>query len=307
MGFFEWKKILRRENRESVPFDALKLNIRDHFPDTLRPRIWSFLCGDYIKNKEKQLGRDYYKNLLKKNLEEKVKRDIEKDVLRTFTQEEEFLSSDKNSLHYSLTRVLHAMAIHDPSLAYVQGMNFIAAAILFGLYPSNYSNLCFSFGKRFYPRNSKNKNNKNFEKMAFWIMLYIFEELNWKEVFGQNFAKLRTLYSTFETKIKKSSLANSFFELKEIGIGLFELFSPWFYSLMINKFPLTDSSRIIDIFLLETELGCIDLLMRLCYYSKKEIYSLRNKPAKLLSFIQDDMVEFVLISTNNLFSNDFQY
>jgi hypothetical protein len=306
MGFFEWKKMLRRENKDSVPFNALKLNIRNHFPDSLRPRIWSFLCGNFIKRKEKEFGEKYYMNLLNTKLNEKSRRDIEKDVLRTFTHEKEFSDSGDSSLRDSLTRVLHALVVHDQDLGYVQGMNFITAGVLFGLSPSNYSNLCFSFGQMFYQRNSNKKDFRNFERMAFWVMLYIFEELNWREVFGQNFAKLRTLYASFEIKILGSSLANSFTSLQEIGIGFFDLFSPWFYSFMINKFPLTESVRIIDIFLLETESGIIDLLMRLLYYSKKEIISLENSPAKLLSFIQDDMVEFVLVSTDKLFSYDFK-
>lgn len=305
MGFFEWKKVLRREHRDSVPFDALRLNIRDHFPDSLRPRIWAFLCGDFIKKRRKQLGTHYYQGLIENKLHAKVERDIEKDVLRTFTNEPEFAADSRGSLRDSLTRVLRAMVTHDPELGYVQGMNFIAAGVLFGLNPSNYSNLCFSFGQSFYPRKSDKKHELNFEKMAFWVLLYIFEELNWREVFGQNFAKLRALFGSFETKMSQSSLMSCFAGLEEVGIRFFDVFSPWFYSLMINKFPLLDSPRIVDIFLLETESGLIDLLIRLLCFSKKELVSLRDNPSKLLSFVQDDMVQFVLLSTDKLYSNQF--
>jgi hypothetical protein len=239
-------------------------------------------------------------------LPEKIHRDIEKDVLRTFTHEKEFDIEDKNSLIGSLRRMLCAYVARDVDLGYVQGMNFIAAGILFGLGPGNYNNLCFSFGKKFYPRHSSVDTKYAFERMAFWLMLYVFEELNWREVFGQNFAKLRTLYASFESKIINSSLSRAFDSLREIGISFFDLFSPWFYSLMINKFPLVESPRIVDVFLLETESVLIDLLIRLLTFSKKEIFSLKDKPGKLLSFIQDDMVEYVLSSTDDLFSNDFK-
>ena len=284
----------------------MKFNIRNHFPDALRPRIWSFLCDGYVEAKEKELGRDYYCKMLETVLPAKIARDIEKDVLRTITHEKEFNPSYKHSLYASLTKVLHAYIVHDPELGYVQGMNFITAGILFGLAPSNYSNLCFSFGKRFYPRNQGGKGLKNFERMAFWIMMYIFEELNWREVFGQNFAKLRALYGSFEARILNSSIARAFDTLKENKIKIFDIFSPWFYSLFINKFPLVESSRIIDIFLLETESALIDLLIRLLSFSKKEIFSIKDDPGTLYKFIQDDMVEYVLLSTDGLFSNEFK-
>lgn len=307
MGFFEWRKVLRRETRESLPFDALRLNIRDHFPDSLRPRIWSFLCGDFARSKEKALGEGYYVRCSGEPLSEKLLRDIEKDVLRTFAHEKEFSGDSPQSLRGALTRVLRAMVAHDRALGYVQGMNFIAAAVLFGLNPANFSNLCFSFGQRFYPRRPSKKHARNFERLAFWVLVYIFEELNWREVFGQNFAKLRALFGTFEAKVGQSSLMSCFDPLEEIGIRFFDLFSPWFYSLLVNKFALVDAPRLVDVFLLETEGGLIDLVLRLLSFSKKELFSLRESPSKLLTFVQDDMVQFVQLSTDKLFSTQFEY
>ena len=243
--------------------------------------------------------------MLKKPLKEKVKRDIEKDVMRTFTDKEGFNDESETSLRHPLRRILYAMAVENPELGYVQGMNFIATGLLYGLNPENFSNKCFSFGRRYYSLKENPQESNKFEEIAFWLMRFIFEELHWKEIFGKNFAKVRSLFASFESRLLNSSMSDAFLALDEIGIGLFELFSSFFYSLMIHKFPLEQSARLIDIFFLETEAGMIDLLMRLLHFCKPQIYELKHNPEKLLKLVQDDMVESVLIFSDKLFASDF--
>ena len=300
--FRDWRRLLRKECRESVCSVELRKNVRDSFINQLRPRIWDFLCGRQLSKIKKLYPKTYYQILLTRDLPDKVNRDIEKDVMRTFIQHPGFDSEDPRSIRTAMRRVLQAYCAHDKELGYVQGMNFIAAGIVASLHPSKFDNLCFSFGKQIYKSEGGESEFSNFEESAFWLMVYIFDCLHWREVFGKNFSKLRSLFGTFEDRLKALPMNSSMANLREIGVGSFDIFSPCFYSLMLNKFPLEYHARVLDIFFLESEAGILDLLVRILLFAAPQISHLSPNPDQLLTFLQEDLVSFVSASHPSLFS-----
>jgi hypothetical protein len=86
-----------------------------------------FSTGTY----EYEKNKDAYEGLVEvsKNAEI-VNRETEKQILvdveRTYQKSEFFVSQDMKD---KLSRILKAIVVYDPSIGYMQGMNFIAASL----------------------------------------------------------------------------------------------------------------------------------------------------------------------------------
>lgn len=87
-----------------------------------------------------------------------------------------------------LYRILKAYANLDTEIGYTQGMNFIAAAIIYCLNPEN-------------DKKSINEGycviDSEFESKVFWIFVHIMYEKQWREVFQDKTPKLMSMLDKF--------------------------------------------------------------------------------------------------------------
>lgn len=87
---------------------------------------------------------------------------IGKDLPRTLTYMKEF-SQDPNSGKNKLYNVLKAYSSYDIEVGYCQGINYLAAMLL---------------------------THVKEEQDAFWCLVFIMTEHNWREIFNHNTPKL---------------------------------------------------------------------------------------------------------------------
>ncbi|EAS02887.3 rab-GTPase-TBC domain protein (macronuclear) [Tetrahymena thermophila SB210] len=113
--------IFNNSNRTKCKCDS---NLQDNTSTCSRALKWLFTL--YKDDELVKLKQDYEK--LKENAkdfaEEKQKIQIEKDITRTFGNAD-YLDKDV------LRRVLTVWSVFDPSVGYVQGMNFVVATLLY--------------------------------------------------------------------------------------------------------------------------------------------------------------------------------
>lgn len=139
----EWIQILKFEKKENISHSILLNSLRSSIPKELRPRIWAFL-SHYTEYNTAHAPGLYWK-LCKQSCE--FERDIMKDVTRTSPSLIEFSEDNPNNLLGALTRNLRAYANYDNEVGYVQGMNYIVAALLYNLNVDKYASSRYSFGK----------------------------------------------------------------------------------------------------------------------------------------------------------------
>ncbi|KAI3743408.1 hypothetical protein L1987_61117 [Smallanthus sonchifolius] len=130
------------EQSDSFPWKELESLVRNGVPRHIRGEAWQAFVGVKARRVE-----DYYQNLLdgvdaptisnvhdeisrgkgeSVPVPEKCKKQIEKDLPRTFPGHPALNEEGRNSLR----RLLLAYARHNPDVGYCQGMNFFAAMLL---------------------------------------------------------------------------------------------------------------------------------------------------------------------------------
>lgn len=120
----------------------------------------NWFLQNYRMEEMDYLVRKYEELVNHENFDEKVYEQIMKDIPRTFPHKEYF-KEDQESLP-KLERILKAISLFDPQLGYVQGMNFLGGAFLFHCE----------------------------EHVAFWNILALYERLEMRDIFLQNFPGL---------------------------------------------------------------------------------------------------------------------
>ena len=154
---------------------GLKQMLRLGVPQDYRCKIWRRLINQRVKDKQAQLGDDYYESLLRTNLftnttgspislmssASKVidpsAKQIELDLLRTLPNNKHFENLESDGIS-RLRRVLIAYSLHNRNVGYCQGLNRLAAVSLL-----------------FMP-----------EEDAFWCLVAIVETIMPVDYFGRN-------------------------------------------------------------------------------------------------------------------------
>lgn len=127
LGLTEWIQILRFEKKENISHSTILNSLRLEIPIELRPRIWAFLCEytDYTAAH----APDIYEKL--SSLPSQYDKDIEKDIPRTYGNITLFNADNQHNILDRLFRILRAYSHYDKEVGYTQGMNFIAACLLY--------------------------------------------------------------------------------------------------------------------------------------------------------------------------------
>lgn len=113
---------------------VLKERIRKGIPHVFRRPVWQSLLGTQARRAE--LGSDFYESLLKMPLPPSDDTQICRDLPRAYQEYAFFRSPEEGSRtivcpgQAALFRVLHAYAVYDPPVGYVQGMDGIAGLAL---------------------------------------------------------------------------------------------------------------------------------------------------------------------------------
>ncbi|XP_022256864.1 TBC1 domain family member 2B-like [Limulus polyphemus] len=118
----------------------LKSLVRGGIPSHLRHLVWSALCRQKLKDVIIEKGSHYYNNLCSLAPESEVvsenRRQIGLDLLRTIPSNVRFSDPNADGVR-KLQEVLQAFCLHNPSVGYCQGMNFLVGMCLLFLEPED--------------------------------------------------------------------------------------------------------------------------------------------------------------------------
>ena len=238
-----------------------------NLPDKIRLSIWHNLLG--IEKLKKEYN---YQEVLSKADDEKVKREIELDVLRTTVGNVE----NPSQIREQITNVLYAVAQLNGKTRYCQGMNFIVEFLF------------EKFG----------------EEESFYIFLSFFKNTDYKLIFEKDLEELKILFYTFRRVISLlEPELSSYFNSNGIDVNFFV--TPWFITLFTgahqNFKDENDNSeimlRILDNFIVSglksiMEVGCV-----LLHSYMNELMSKRYE--NMMEFLINDMLRTDFFSKKN--------
>ncbi|XP_075510135.1 uncharacterized protein LOC142546347 [Primulina tabacum] len=224
--FFPWK-------------EELEFLVRGGVPKDLRGEVWQAFVGVRTRRVER-----YYQDLLANDIEanadqehnkflsgddntqrngqrfdspDKWKKQIEKDLPRTFPGHPALNEKGRNSLR----RVLSAYARHNPSVGYCQAMNFFAGLLLLMMPEEN----------------------------AFWTLVGLMDDY-FEDYFSQEMIESQVDQLVFEDLMREKfpKLVN---HLDYLGVQVAWISGPWFLSIFVNMLPWESVLRVWDVLLFE--------------------------------------------------------
>ena len=233
----------------------------------IRLSIWQNLLGiSELKKKYK------YKEILSNANEEKVKHEIELDVIRTT------IGKVKNpqETREQITNVLYAVSQLNGKIKYCQGMNFVVQ-FLYEIYG---------------------------EEEAFYIFLAFFKNTEYNLIFAKELEELKILFYVFKRVISLlEPELSSYFNSNGVDVNFF--ISPWFITLFTGSHQHfkgeNDNSRILirilDNFIVSglksiMEVGCVAL------HSYENIL-MNKRYEEMMEFLINDMLRSDFFSKKN--------
>lgn len=186
---------------------------------------------------------DLYQKLLEFDNEEAEKQ-IDKDVERTMS-ELNLWREDSSGGNNKLYNVLKAYANYDNEVGYVQGINYLVGLFLFYI-PD--------------------------EEKVFWCLLQLMQKRNWREVYTQNFPKMKELTGFLEHQMDQE-YPEVLEHLENNGLVVEGTFSPHFMTLFVYLTPLEIATRLFEVFILDGDLAIVRLLIRMIDLKQGEIMS----------------------------------
>ena len=252
-------KLFHKKLSKTIYKYVLKQN---NLSPKIRLSIWHNLLG--ISALKKQYN---YKEVLSNAKEEKVKHEIELDVIRTTVGD----VKNPEETRAQITNVLYAVSQLNGNIKYCQGMNFIVQFL----------------------------HEKFGEEEAFYVFLSFFKNTEYKLIFEKDLEELKILFYVFRRIISLlEPELSSYFNMNGIDDNFFV--PPWFITLFTgshqNFKDENDNSqillRILDNFIVSglkslMEVGCVAL------------HSYENV---LMSKRYEDMMQFLI---NDMLRSDF--
>uniref|UniRef100_A0A1I8H8F2 Rab-GAP TBC domain-containing protein n=1 Tax=Macrostomum lignano TaxID=282301 RepID=A0A1I8H8F2_9PLAT len=123
-----WKSFIA-SNRSFTKTTELKSLIRGGIPRMYRSAVWRELIHAQVQEIRSVRGQQYYSGLVQRATESDIvakhRKQISLDLMRTMPGNVRFESSDSEGIQ-KLQEILQAFCLHNPSVGYCQGMNFIA-------------------------------------------------------------------------------------------------------------------------------------------------------------------------------------
>ncbi|KAM7255116.1 hypothetical protein ACFE04_020357 [Oxalis oulophora] len=213
--FFPWK-------------EELQFLVQGGLPKDLRGEVWQAFVGV----KERRIKR-YYQDLLAEEayddesesssrVEKKWKRQIEKDIPRTFPGHPALNENGRDSLR----RILFAYAQHNPSVGYCQAMNFFAGILLL-LMPE--------------------------ENAFWWVQIVTFLGIiddYFEGYYSEEMIESQVDQLVFE-ELMREKFPKLVKHLDDMGVQVAWITGPWFLSIFVNVLPWECVLRVWDVLLFE--------------------------------------------------------
>ena len=236
-------KAIKLGEKVELLFDEDKMRasiIKVGFPPYLRAKLWKIICKidklkiEMIRQHDKKFDSEGVYHFYMKQVNQATTDKIIHDLNRTHIGNENF-ESDYTTGENSLYNVLNAIAIFDPEVDYIQGMNFIAAFIL----------------------------QKMNEENTFYMLIYIMKTLNHRSVINLTLGGLNKIVKKLEEQLQQNNpdlynhmmeQSNNYMILIFIGLVL-----PAF----CGNYPESNIHQIFDLFLLDGEEAIISVIFRM--------------------------------------------
>ena len=233
----------------------------------IRLSIWQNILN--ISSLKKEYN---YREILAKANEEKVKHEIELDVIRTTVGNVE----NPKEIREQITNVLYAVSQLNGSIKYCQGMNFVVQ-FLYEIYG---------------------------EEDSFYIFLAFFKRTEYYLIFAKNLEELKILFYVFKRVISLlEPELSSYFNSNGVDFNYFV--SPWFITLFTGSHQHfkgeNDNSpiliRILDNFIVSglksiMEVGCVAL------HSYENVL-MNKKYEEMMQFLINDMLKSDFFTKKN--------
>lgn len=188
----------------------------------------------------------YYSTILEihRNVETNFTAQIDKDLWRTFPQEEFFI---KNATIQSLRNVLVAYSYRNPNIGYCQGMNFIAGRLL---------SLGFT------------------QEQSFWIMAHIVEVLLPIDYFSV-MTGVVVDQKVFNYLLKKA-VPEVYYHFKEIKVEASFFVVQWFICMYSYSFPENVLVRIWDILFVKGNVYLMQVGLAILWNGRQKLLEATN-------------------------------
>ncbi|XP_059143523.1 rab GTPase-activating protein 1-like isoform X2 [Physella acuta] len=231
-----WAEVLSRwrKNLSSRPRQVTQL-VRKSIPEALRGEVWLLLSGCH----ETQNLLESYRVLITKDSPSDAV--IQRDINRTFPAHDFFKDAGGQGQD-SLYRISKAYSVYDEEIGYVQGLSFLAAALLLHM-----------------P-----------EEQAFCVLVKIMYEYQLRDLFKQGFQVLHLKFYQLE-RLMQDQLPDLYDHFAEMGLEIHMFASQWFLTLFTAKFPLHVVFGILDLFLSEGHLIIFCVALALLKSSRKDL------------------------------------
>lgn len=220
-----WRQYLFMSGDHLVSTKELKTLVRQGIPVACRSQVWKALYRCRVTDIVDEKGRNYYSNLCCRAPESEIvsqnKRQISLDLLRTLPNNVRFCNPEADGIR-KLQEVLQAFCLHNPSLGYCQGMNFLVGMCLLFMEPED----------------------------AFWCLVAITERY-----FASNYFDHSLVGAQADQEVLKSMLQETlprlYRHLALLDIELCTVTLNWFLAIFFDSVPFETLLRIWDCFLLE--------------------------------------------------------
>lgn len=220
----------------------LKYYCRKGLPQEYRAEVWWSLlrCEEH-----KRESPDSYEHLLSRELDAKVKSDIETDLARTFPDHIRFRTSAGQA---ELRNVLRAFALSFPSVGYCQGLNFIAGMMI----------LVFES-----------------EERSFWAMASAFKRLDVSSYYLDGMKSLRADMKALSTALAKKCPKVAA-RLDAVGVDLLSICSEWYITWFAKSLPAASLLRVWDVLFLEGDKVFFRVAVGIFQCAEKDILGLAD-------------------------------
>ncbi|XP_033119110.1 uncharacterized protein LOC117118591 isoform X3 [Anneissia japonica] len=221
----QWEKYFETHGNQVIVTDELRTLVRRGIPSEIRGDVWTKLVLNRVKHVQHEKGNDYYISLCNRidmaSEVEKYRRQINLDLLRTMPFNIHFEKKKSDGI-CRLEEVLKAFCIHNPSVGYCQGMNFITSVSLLFMD----------------------------EETAFWSLVAIVENC-----FPSNYFDISLIGAQADQSVLKEllqiKLPRLHAHLEDIGIEMCSFTLNWFLGIFYDIIPFEVMLRVWDCFLLD--------------------------------------------------------
>lgn len=222
---WRWRQYLLLCGDHLISTKELKTLVRQGVPAAFRSQVWKALYCCRVADIMEDKGRNYYSNLCCRASESEVvshnKRQISLDLLRTLPNNVRFSSPEADGIR-KLQEVLQAFCLHNPSLGYCQGMNFLVGMCLLFMEPED----------------------------AFWCLVGITERYFTVHYFDHSLVGAQADQEVLKTLLR-DKLPRLHRHLALLDIELCTVTLNWFLAIFFDSVPFETLLRIWDCFLLE--------------------------------------------------------